>query len=75
VNPIEGGNKHQGKVWILKTKCVALFKFYIAERDILKHNIVYESSNFFYSSNVYDDYEKYLDELIIFKELILPKYL
>lgn len=28
-----------------------------------------------YQSPRYDDLEQYLDELIIFKELILPKYL
>jgi hypothetical protein len=47
------------------------FRFWLSKEnpiDDFGGTLIYKSSQF-------DDYEQYLDELIIFKEIILPKYL
>ena len=48
------------------------FKTYVFILYDDNYNTIYESSKYKYDQ---DDFTEYLDELIIFKELILPKYL
>jgi len=43
--------------------------YYVYNKEIS----IYKYEHFIYSSPSYDDYEQFYDEMIIFKELILPK--
>ena len=54
--------------------CFCIGTLNYIEVDEIFYDVKYTTSRIVYTNN-FNNYETYLDELVIFKELILPKYL